>query len=152
MKALFFLIIVISTQAWAISGQEFCESYVSLSKPKTLKKHPFKDTLTVLYDPRNIIQVEELESDHIIDSNKEEITTTSGNKVIFIHLPNPSADKITLQKKQKKISQLKLFKLLKKNNGGPDGPSFMSIGWKPLASFLEIHPTFLFKPKPPILF
>jgi hypothetical protein len=102
LKALFFLIIVISTQAWAISGQEFCESYASLSKPKTLKKHPFKDTLTVLYAPRNIIQVEELESDQIIDSNKEEITTTSGNKVIFIHLPNPSADKITLQKKTEK--------------------------------------------------
>ena len=109
---------VISTQAWAISGQEFCESYASLNAPKTLKKHPFKDTLTVLYAPRKIIQVEELESDQLRDSDIVEATSSSSKKVIFIHLPNPTADKIALKKLkklQKQISKLRLFKLLKKN-------------------------------------
>jgi hypothetical protein len=119
MKTALLLFWVISSSVWAITDKEFCESYSSLSAPKSIKKHSFKDTLTVLYTPARIIEVEKIESALAEEKEEVEILKDSAEekKIIFIHFPQETFDKKdvkALHKLQKKISHLKLFKLLKK--------------------------------------
>ena len=117
MKTALLLLWVISSSAWAITDQEFCESFSSLSTPKSPKKHSFKDTLTVLYTPARIIEVEKIESASVEEEVEILQDSTEAKKIIFIHFSQETVDKKDLKalhKLQKKTSHLKLFKLLKK--------------------------------------
>ena len=117
MKIALLLLWVISSSAWAITDQEFCESFSSLSTPKSPKKHSFKDTLTVLYTPARIIEVEKIESASVEEEVEILQDSTEAKKIIFIHFSQETVDKKDLKalhKLQKKTSHLKLFKLLKK--------------------------------------
>ena len=102
MKIVMLLFCFFSTYTWAISEQEFCESYSNLKVTKPTKKHSFKDTLTVLYTPGRIIDVAKIENDHVIEDEHLEETNRS-NKVVFIHLPRPEVDKQALKELQQHV-------------------------------------------------
>lgn len=107
------------TSAYAVSGEEFCQSYLELSQ-KSAAKVNHKALLTVMFNPKKIIRATTIQS---LDEGALKVVSTSedkspGEKIIFIHMPQPrltTDDTIDeLRSLQKEITKSSLMKRIKK--------------------------------------
>ena len=105
------LTILFARQTHAFSNHEFCTELVAQNNKKT-EKISFNNISRIMFRPKSIIQPQQV---HEVENAIEERARTG--KIVYVHLPKVEYDKNllkSLQKSERKIIRLKLFKKLKK--------------------------------------